>query len=185
MLTLKELRIFVNNKGFNEDAIVTNMQLQDFVHLTHDNDGNIMLCTSKPIGFCNRTGEYVYPSVVKGYSAYCPELDEDLYDMEWIRIDDDKCNLKQILDDVELSEFPENNFTIFFDFKTKRFHAFENNVQKENVREFIYELVDTEKNIITKHRKEILNYCLAIITKDDTVGLGDIFIHGKYIKRIS
>ena len=31
--------------------------------------------------------EYVYPSVVDGYSAYCPELDEDLYDMEWTRID--------------------------------------------------------------------------------------------------
>lgn len=35
------------------------------------------------IGICNRTGTYVLPTKVKGYSAYCPELDEDLYDFEW------------------------------------------------------------------------------------------------------
>ncbi len=40
----------------------------------------------EPIGICNRTKEYVYPSFVEGYSAYCPELDEDLYDMEWTKI---------------------------------------------------------------------------------------------------
>lgn len=40
----------------------------------------------EPIGTCNRTGEYVYPSIVEGYTAYCPELDEDLYDIEWTPI---------------------------------------------------------------------------------------------------
>ena len=86
-LTVKDLREIVNSKGLKEDAIVTDMQLQDFVHRTHDTDGNVRLCTSRPIGKCNRTGEYVYPSIVEGYSAYCPELDEDLYSMEWTKID--------------------------------------------------------------------------------------------------
>ena len=86
-LTIKDLREIINRKELKEDAIVTDMQLQDFVHITHDTEGNIRLCASGPIGRCNRTDEYVYPSVVDGYSAYCPELDEDLYDMEWTRID--------------------------------------------------------------------------------------------------
>ena len=84
-LTFKDLREFANQKGFRDDALVRDMQLQDFVHIASDTDGNIRLCTSKPIGICNRTGEYVYPSVVGGYSAYCPELDEDLYNMEWTK----------------------------------------------------------------------------------------------------
>jgi len=86
-LTVKDLREFINSKGFKEDAIVTNMQLEDFLHMTHDTEGNVLLCTSRPIGRCNRTDEYVYPSVVDGYSAYCPELDEDLFDMEWYKLD--------------------------------------------------------------------------------------------------
>lgn len=45
------------------------------------------LNNTKPIGRCNRTGEYVYPTVVAGYSAYCPELDEDLYDFEWCKLE--------------------------------------------------------------------------------------------------
>ncbi len=86
-LTVKDLREFINFKGLKEDAFVTDMQLEDFVHISHDKYGNVRLCTSRPIGKCNRTKEYVYPSVVEGYSAYCPELDEDLYDMEWTKID--------------------------------------------------------------------------------------------------
>ena len=85
-LTIKDLRKIINSKKWREDAIVTDMYLQDFVHITNNTDGNIRLCTSKPIGRCNRTGEYVYPSNVDGYSAYSPELDEDLYDMEWTKL---------------------------------------------------------------------------------------------------
>ena len=84
-LTVKDLREIINSKGLKEDAIVTDMQLQDFVHITNDRYGNLRLCTSKPIGRCNRTGDYVYPSVVKGYSAYCPELDEDLDEWEYTK----------------------------------------------------------------------------------------------------
>lgn len=89
-LTFKDLRKFANQKGFKDDAIVTDEQLRDFVHITHDTNGNIRLCVNRPIGRCNRTGEYVYPSIVKGYEAYCPELDEDLYSTEYTKINHKK-----------------------------------------------------------------------------------------------
>ena len=41
----------------------------------------------KRIGICNRTGTFVFPTTTFGYSAYCPELDEDLYDFEWSRFE--------------------------------------------------------------------------------------------------
>lgn len=86
-LTFKDLREFANQKGFKDDAVVTDEQLRDFEHITHDTSGNIRLCINRPIGRCNRTDEYVYPSIVDGYVAYCPELDEDLYEHEFYRID--------------------------------------------------------------------------------------------------
>lgn len=89
-----------------------------------------------------------------------------------------------LLEQVELFDNKENDndFDVFFDFNTKLFHAFENNV--EEPREFVYRLVDTEENIIKKHREEILEYCLATVLPNESVGLGDIFIHGKYIDRL-
>lgn len=39
----------------------------------------------KAIGICNRTETEVFETEVNGYSAYCPELDEDLYDFEWTK----------------------------------------------------------------------------------------------------
>lgn len=68
--------------NYPKDMVITNEQNQPFIHLVNGKD-NVILSTTKPIGYCNRSGEYVYPSVVEGYSAYSPELDEDLYDMEW------------------------------------------------------------------------------------------------------
>ena len=89
-----------------------------------------------------------------------------------------------LLQQIELSDNKENDndFDIFFDFNTKLFHAFENNVDEP--REFVYRLVDTEENITKNHRQEILDYCLATVLPTDTVGLGDIFVHGKYIERV-
>jgi hypothetical protein len=89
-----------------------------------------------------------------------------------------------LLQQIELSDNKENDndFDIFFDFNTKLFHAFENNVDEP--REFVYRLVNTEENIAKNHRQEILDYCLATVLPTDTVGLGDIFVHGKYIERV-
>jgi hypothetical protein len=67
---------------YPSDMVITNEQNYPFVHIVNDAT-RVILSTSKPIGTCNRTDEYVYPSVVEGYSAFCPELDEDLYEMEW------------------------------------------------------------------------------------------------------
>jgi hypothetical protein len=89
-----------------------------------------------------------------------------------------------LLQQIELSDNKENDndFDIFFDFNTKLFHAFENNVDEP--REFVYRLVNTEENIAKNHRQEILDYCLATVLPTDTVGLGDIFVHGNYIERV-
>jgi len=81
MTTVKELIELLSR--YNQDSIITNEQNQPFVHMVNLKDGTTILSTVKPIGYCNREGCYVYPSVIEGYSAFCPELDEDLYDMEW------------------------------------------------------------------------------------------------------
>jgi hypothetical protein len=67
--------------GMSDDAVVLNEQNENFVHIISSD--TFMLSTTKPIGICNRTGSYVYPSIVVGYSAFCPELDEDLFRFEW------------------------------------------------------------------------------------------------------
>ena len=68
--------------GIDETAIIVNEQNQEFVHTVCTD--RLLISTTKPIGYCNRTGEYVYASIVNGYSAFSPALDEDLYDMEWV-----------------------------------------------------------------------------------------------------
>ena len=91
-----------------------------------------------------------------------------------------------ILEQIELKDntLNDNTFDIFYDVNTKLIHAFENDVPSDEVREFVYRLVDTEENIAENHRQEILEYCLATVLPTDSVGLGDIFVHGKYIERV-
>jgi hypothetical protein len=67
---------------------VIDEQNRDFIHMINDGDKDneyLRLSPTKPIGLCNRTGGYVYPSIVPGYIAFCPELDEDLYEIEFTR----------------------------------------------------------------------------------------------------
>ena len=68
--------------SYNQDAVITNEQLEDFIHIVSTQDGNVIISTKQPIGYCARSGGYVYPSVVNGYIGYSPELDEDLYGHE-------------------------------------------------------------------------------------------------------
>ena len=93
-------------------------------------------------------------------------------------------SLELFLEQIELKDntLNDNDFDVFIDINTKLFHAFENNVDEP--RTFVYRLVDTEENIAKNHRQEILDYCLAVVLPTDTVGLGDIFVHGKYIERV-
>lgn len=78
--TIKQLIGLLSN--YNPDAVITNEQLEDFVHIRTMED-QVILSTKTPIGYCNRSGEKVYPSMVDGYSAYSPEEDEDLYAHEY------------------------------------------------------------------------------------------------------
>jgi len=79
MLTVQELRDALKN--MNPDARVKTQTNEEFVHIIGSDE--IILSTEKPIGVCNRTGGYVYPTRSEGYSAFCPDLDEDLLDFEW------------------------------------------------------------------------------------------------------
>jgi hypothetical protein len=94
-------------------------------------------------------------------------------------------SLELFLEQIELADNTtnDNTFDVFIDINTNLFHAFENDVDEP--REFVYRLVDTEENIANNHRQEILEYCLATVLPTDSVGLGDIFVHGKYIERLS
>jgi hypothetical protein len=91
-----------------------------------------------------------------------------------------------ILEQIELKDntLNDNTFDIFYDVNTKFIHAFENDVPDDEVRTFVYRLVDTEENIAKNHRQEILDYCLATVLPTDSVSLGDIIVHGKYLERV-
>jgi len=94
-------------------------------------------------------------------------------------------SLDLILEQVELADNKtnDNTFDVFYDINTKLLHAFENDVDEP--REFIYRLTDTEENIAKNHRQEILEYCLAVVLPTESVCLGDIFMHGKFIEKIN
>jgi hypothetical protein len=94
-------------------------------------------------------------------------------------------SLELFLEDIELSDNIENDntFDVLYDPDTKLIHAIENNANEP--RTFIYRLLDDQDTIAKNHREEILDYCLAVVLKTDEVGLGDIFIHGKYVEKIS
>lgn len=117
-----------------------------------------------------------------GFEEYIP-ICIDCF-VEWSNIQRESPNFSVLLTDIELYQNKENTntFDIFFDFENKLFHAVENT--DVNKRTFVFKMVDTEENIALNHRDEILNYCLCKYDDRDSVGLGDIFIQGEYIKLI-
>jgi len=68
---------------YDDNAEIVTQTGESFNHIVNLTDGSIILSTEKPIGICNRSGGYVYPTTTKGYAGYCPEIDEDLYKMEF------------------------------------------------------------------------------------------------------
>jgi hypothetical protein len=96
-------------------------------------------------------------------------------------------SLELFLEDVELKDNTtnDNTFDIFYDVNTKEIHAFENDVEVGEPRCFKYRLKGEQDDISKNHRQEILEYCLAVVLPTDEVGLGDIFMHGKYLEKIS
>jgi hypothetical protein len=92
-----------------------------------------------------------------------------------------------ILEQVELQDntLDDNTFDVFFDTNTKQFHCFENDVEEdEEIREFVYILTEDLQTIIKNNREEILSYVISQPNIQHEVTLGDIFLHGKFIKRI-
>jgi hypothetical protein len=91
-------------------------------------------------------------------------------------------NLELILEDVELQDnhLNDNTFDVFFNQNSGKLHAMENGGE----REFIYELTEPQDEIAKTHREDILNYCLSTVQPSDEVSLGDIFLHGKFVKLV-
>jgi hypothetical protein len=58
-------------------------------------------------------------------------------------------------------------------------------VRKSDNDVVLFQLIGEQDKIASEHRDEILSYCLGSYTKDDEVSLGDIFVHGKYVKKLS
>jgi hypothetical protein len=79
-----------------------------------------------------------------------------------------------ILQDIELHN-SDMLFDVFFDFDNQIFTA------KSATEEIKFRLTKPENEIAQLHRDEILTYSIASYSKEDSVGLGDIFLHGKYI----
>jgi hypothetical protein len=86
METIKQLVELLSK--YPQDFIITDEQNRPFIHMINIGDINnhsVILSASQPIGICNRSGGYVYPSVVDGYVGFSTELDEDLYEFEFNR----------------------------------------------------------------------------------------------------
>lgn len=62
----------------NLDKKVRNHENQNFIHIVSDDEGGTILTTEKPIGYCNRSGGYVYPTSVEDYVGVSTELDENV-----------------------------------------------------------------------------------------------------------
>jgi hypothetical protein len=58
-------------------------------------------------------------------------------------------------------------------------------VNKSTNQVILFGLVGDQDEIASEHRDEILYYCLGSYTKEDDVNLGDIFVHGKYVRPLN
>ncbi len=81
MTTVKQLIELLSK--YPQDFEVIDEQNRPFIHIINTDDDRLRLSATKPIGICKRSGGYVYPSVVEGYEGFSPELDEDLYGIEF------------------------------------------------------------------------------------------------------
>jgi hypothetical protein len=77
----------------------------------------------------------------------------------------------------------ETEYNIYANHITELIYAV--NMDDENDTLYVYKLIKPQAEIEVEHRDEILDYCLAVKTKEDEVCLGDIFVHGKYVTLIS
>lgn len=64
--------------SYNKDAYISNQELEEFVHISHLTNGQVIISTERPIGYCNRSGGYAFLTDVEDYLAVVPELDENV-----------------------------------------------------------------------------------------------------------
>lgn len=76
--TVKKLIELLEPYAKNENALITNHENEDFIHIVNKSNGDVILSTKKPIGYCNRSSGYVYPTEVEDYLGVSPELDENV-----------------------------------------------------------------------------------------------------------
>jgi hypothetical protein len=69
-------------KGLPADMEVINQDGEEVLYMFTITDA-VILSSTDSIGVCLRTNTPVFRSVVEGYDAYSPELDEDLYNSEF------------------------------------------------------------------------------------------------------
>ncbi len=80
-------------------------------------------------------------------------------------------------DDIN-EEFPCN---VYYDSETKLFYVVSYTLENHIT---LFKLDGDQEEISTNHRLEILRYRLSVVTKDDEVSIGDIFMHGKFINEL-
>lgn len=90
--------------------------------------------------------------------------------------------MELILQDIELAENTKNGnvFDVWYNDTTGTFIAQE----VDGVRTFRYKIDGDFEKIAKEHRQEILEYRLCVVTADDEVTVGDVFMHGKFIEII-
>lgn len=73
-----------------DDAQVIDVQGEPIVHASLVGD-RLILSASQPEGRCLRCRNFVYPTTTdptRGYKAYCPHCDEDMFSFELRALDD-------------------------------------------------------------------------------------------------
>lgn len=91
-------------------------------------------------------------------------------------------SLELILTDIELADNITNDNTFDVWYGNNTFIAIEN---IKGGRTFKYKLTDKKESIFRLHRQEILSYRLSVVTPQDELTMGDIFMHGNFIERIN
>jgi hypothetical protein len=90
--------------------------------------------------------------------------------------------MELILTDIELADNTTNDNTFDVWYSNKTFIAIEN---VKGGRTFKYKFKLPLLFIAKNHAKEILEYRLGKVTPQDELSIGDIFMHGKFIEKIS
>jgi len=88
--------------NYSADAVIKNQENEDFVHVSNLSNGDVIISTKKPIGYCKRTGSYAFITEVEDYLAVVPEIDEnvDLFEID-LPIAKDEENINKFAEPIK------------------------------------------------------------------------------------